>query len=127
MRAIGRLLAGLCCMASCQLPGLSWAQSPSASKPVELQAIGKILSATGTVTIERTQPVIIQASAPSDAKASTKAGDLVYQGDVIQTGIDGTLSLVFADGTAFNISRNVRMELNQFVYSPSGKIGRAHV
>jgi hypothetical protein len=31
------------------------------------------------------------------------------------------VSLVFADGTAFNVSSNARMELNEFVYNPDGK------
>ena len=37
------------------------------------------------------------------------------------TGPDSKVSLVFADGTAFNVSSNARMELNEFVYNPDGK------
>ena len=57
----------------------------------------------------------------SAATGQTKVGDLVYQGDVIQTGIDGALGLVFADNTSFNVSSNARMELTEFIYDPKGK------
>ena len=50
----------------------------------------------------------------------TKVGDLVYQGDVVQTGVDGAIGLVFTDGTSFNISKNARMELNELIYDPKG-------
>ena len=51
----------------------------------------------------------------------TKLGDLVYQGDVVQTGADGKVGITFTDGTAFNLSSNARMVLNEFVYDPNGK------
>ena len=48
-------------------------------------------------------------------------GDAVLKGDVVQTqGSGSTLGLIFADGTAFNLSTNARMVLNEFVYSPQG-------
>ena len=50
-----------------------------------------------------------------------KDKDLVYRGDTIQTGGDSKASLTFADGTAFNISSNARMTLNEFVYDPNSK------
>src|SRR5262249_58748526 len=51
----------------------------------------------------------------------TKLGDLVYRGDVVQTGADGKIGITFTDGTAFNLSANARMVLNEFVYDPNGK------
>ena len=44
-----------------------------------------------------------------------------YLGDVVQTGADGRISITFTDGTAFNLSSNARMALNDFVYDPNGK------
>ena len=82
--------------------------------------IGKVVSVDGAVTIEHTAVVVRQVSAPSGA-VQPKAGDLVYRGDVIQTGADAKVSLAFADGTAFNVSSNARMELNEFVYNPNSK------
>ena len=39
---------------------------------------------------------------------------------MIQTAVDSTISLVFTDGTAFNLSSNARMVLDEFVYDPKG-------
>jgi len=39
---------------------------------------------------------------------------------VVQTGADGKVGIAFTDGTAFNLSRNARMVLNEFVYDPNG-------
>jgi hypothetical protein len=47
-------------------------------------------------------------------------GDPVYKGDTVQTGADGKVSITFTDGTAFNLSNNARMVLNEFVYDPNG-------
>jgi hypothetical protein len=34
--------------------------------------------------------------------------------------VDGTIGIVFADGTSFNVSNNAKMEVNDFVYDPNG-------
>jgi len=105
------------------LPGPAQAQSDPAQPAVQNVAsspIGKIIAATGSVTIEHVNAVVVQANLPSQA-GRTKVGDLVYQGDVVQTGADGRVSINFADGTAFNLSNNANMTLNEFVYDPNGK------
>ena len=98
------------------------AQSPAGPAPKgSLEApIGKVISAEGAITIEHTVAVVRQVSAAT-GPVPPKVGDLVYQRDVIQTGPDGKISLAFADGTAFNVSNNSRMELNEFVYNPNSK------
>src|SRR5207253_3208220 len=53
------------------------------------------------------------------------AGDLVLKGDVVQTGQGSTLALTFLDGTAFNLSSNARMVLNELVYSEGGTDNQA--
>ena len=40
---------------------------------------------------------------------------------MVQTGADGRISIIFTDGTAFNVSSNARIVLNEFVYDPNGK------
>lgn len=82
--------------------------------------IGKVVTATGSVTIERANAVVIQANVAGQA-GQAKVGDLVYLGDVVATGADGRLSINFTDGTSFNLSNSARMALNQFVYDPNGK------
>ncbi|GKQ53491.1 FecR family protein [Bradyrhizobium sp. Ce-3] len=82
--------------------------------------IGKVVAASGAVTIEHTSAVVVQA-ALSDQRAQTKVGDLVYLGDVVQTGADGRVAINFTDGTSFNLSSNAKMAMTEFVYDPNGK------
>ena len=106
------LLVALVVPADCVL-----AQAPAGA----LQApIGKIVVVEGNVTVEHAATVVRQVSAHGGA-VRPKVGDLVYQGDLIQTGPDSKINLAFTDGTAFNVASNARMELNEFVYSPNGK------
>ncbi len=117
------LLACIYLGASGLLPGLAWGQSepvqPSAAQ-LDVNPIGKILSATGSFTIKHTSAVIVQAKLPASGIDQAKADDPVYRGDLIETGADGALGIVFADGTSFKVSSNARMELNEFVYNPTG-------
>ena len=108
-------LFGLILSASGVLPGSARGESALESKP-----IGKVLSTTGSVTVEHVMAVIVQANL-GDAVGQTKVGDFVYQGDVVQTGVDGKVGITFNDGTAFNLSSNARMVLNEFVYDPNSK------
>lgn len=84
--------------------------------------IGKVLSVEGSATIEHKAAVVVQVRA-LNATANVKVDDLLYRGDIVQTGADGKLGLVFADGTALNVLNNARMELNEFVYNPNGTLG----
>jgi len=105
------------------LPDPAQAQGGPAQPAVQNVAsnpIGKVVTATGSVTIEHVNAVVVQANVPSQA-GQTKVGDLVYQGDVVRTGADGRVSINFADGTSFNLSNNANMALNEFVYDPNGK------
>ena len=121
-RAVGLLLAGLYLGMGGLPPSLAWGQSGSAPRSSDLDSrpIGKVLAVSGTAHIEHATAVLVQANAPSSGAEQTKIGDLVYRGDVIQTGTDGALGITFADGSSFNVSRNARMEVNEFVYDPKG-------
>jgi len=121
-RAVGLLLAGFYLALSGLLPGLAWAQSGSTPPPGELDpnSVGKVISVTGTAHIEHPTAVLVQANVSPNNFGQTKIDDLIYRGDIIQTGADGALGITFADGTAFNISSNARMEVNEFVYDPKG-------
>lgn len=99
------------------LAGLAFSASPSDALDA---AIGRVISVSGSVTVERTATVVSQAAVTSGA-VQLKDGDLVYKGDKIQTGGDSKASLTFADGTAFNIASNARMVLDEFVYNPDSK------
>ena len=105
------------------LPGAAQAQSDSArpaAQDLASEPIGKVVAATGSVTIEHASAVVVQANVPGQA-GQTKVGDLVYLGDVVQTGADGRVGINFTDGTSFNLSSNARMALDEYVFDPKGK------
>ena len=74
------------------------------------EAIGKIRTASGSVTVMRADGEIVRVS----------VGDLVYRGDTIETEADGAVGITFADGTAFDLSAAARLVLNEFVCDPAG-------
>jgi hypothetical protein len=120
-RAVG-LLAGAYLSAICLLPSLAWGQTDSAHQPAVLDAhpVGKVMTVKGTAHIEHATAIIVQAKLPTGDVAQTKVDDLVYRGDIIQTGVDGELGITFADGSSFHVSANARMEVDEFVYDPNG-------
>jgi T1SS-143 domain-containing protein len=77
---------------------------------VPSQAIGKIQTMSGSVRVTRDGGVVVQGN----------VGDHVYQGDAIETSADGAVTLIFNDGTAFNLSASSRMVLDEFVCDPNG-------
>ena len=117
---VGLILAG-----SALLPDSVRAQSNAAQPPagsLQSSPIGKVVTTSGSVTIEHASAVIVQANLPAaSGVGQTKLGDLVYKADVVQTGADGKVGITFTDGTAFNLSSNARMVLDEFVYDPNGK------
>ena len=104
-------------------PGSARAQTNSPQPAVQDSSpkpIGRVVAATGSVTIEHASAVVVQANISGQA-SQTKVGDVVYLGDVVQTGADGRVGINFTDGTSFNLSSNARMALTEFVYEPNGK------
>src|SRR5215475_9712636 len=123
MSRIAVLLTGLVLAAANFFPGPIQAQSDRAQPAVQDLAatpIGKVVTATGSVTIEHVNAVVVQANVTGSGD-QTKVGDVVYQGDVVRTGADGRVSINFNDGTSFNLSNNANMALTEFVYDPNGK------
>lgn len=115
------LVVGLCLAACGSLTSVAWGQSGSKGPPdFNVNPIGKVMTVTGIARIEHPATVIVQANLATSGNAPTKVGDLVYRGDVIQTGANGSLGITFADGTTFSVSSNAKMEVNDFVYDPNG-------
>jgi hypothetical protein len=105
------------------LPGPAQAQTGTAQPAVQdssSKPIGKVVTATGSVTIEHASAVVVQANVSGQA-GQAQVGDLVYLGDLVQTGADGKVGINFTDGTSFNLSSKARMALTEFVYDPNGK------
>jgi hypothetical protein len=120
--SITALVTGFVLALASFLPDPAQAQINPAQPAVQdlpSNPIGKVVTVTGSVTIERTDAKVTQVNLPGQA-AQTKVGDLVYLGDVVKTGADGRLGINFTDGTSFNLSNNARMALSEFVYEPNG-------
>jgi hypothetical protein len=100
--------------------GVNLVSGQSAIAAPDINPIGKVLVATGTVRIEHPSEVTAQANLPPNNTGQIKVGDFIYRGDVIQTGPDGNLGVGFIDGSSFTVSPNARMEVNEFVFDPHG-------
>src|SRR3984893_16206022 len=88
----------------------------SVGKPSHWLAIGQIQTASGSVTVTR----------PDGIGFAVKPGDLVYQGQVIETAADGAVGITFKDGTTFKLSDSARMALDEFACDPKGGAKSAH-
>ncbi len=78
--------------------------------------IGHVDKATGTV-------IAIHADG---SRASLGEGDPVFAGDVLETGVDGAVGIVFADDTTLSLASDGRIVLDEMVYDPvtqSGSMG----
>lgn len=118
-RGIG-LWAGLFVFANSLSGNLAWAQSGAKSPDLDVNPIGKVITVAGVAHIEHPATILAQANLAGSSNAPLKVGDLVYRGDIVQTGPDGALSITFADGSSFNVSNNAKMEVNDFIYDPNG-------
>jgi Ca2+-binding RTX toxin-like protein len=73
------------------------------------RAVGVIQAATGSVSAFR------------DGRAvRIQTGDLVFEGDVIETGAEGAVIVRFYDGTTFDLSNNARIVFDKYFYDPDG-------
>lgn len=71
--------------------------------------IGHVVKLTGSASVIRNGVAVV-----------LNVSDNVFKGDVVQSGTDSALGISFIDGTAFSLSSNARMVLNDMVYDPSG-------
>jgi hypothetical protein len=100
--------------------GVSLTLGPNADAAPDTSPVGKVLTVAGTVRIDHPAAITVQADFPTNDIGQAKPGDLVYRGDVIQTGPDSKLGVGFTDGSSFSVSSNARMEIDEFVYDPHG-------
>ena len=117
------LVTGVVLFAGAFLSGQALSQNAPVQPAVQgasISPIGKVVTATGSVSIEHVSAVVVQASLGNQS-GGAKIGDSIYLGDVVSTGSDGRVGISFNDGTAFDLSPNARMVMNEFVYDPNSK------
>ncbi|MHC8510192.1 MAG: hypothetical protein ACYYKD_12545 [Rhodospirillales bacterium] len=79
------------------------------------EAIGQVASLSGDVVIVRADG--------SEVKGSQ--GTEIFQGDVVRTGGEGEVGLVFADDTTFSLGEDGEMTIDEMVYDPGSESGSA--
>ena len=94
-----------------QAPG-QYAQA--GAQPGAGEAIGKVATSAGNATIVRNGVAI-----------TVNAGDVILKNDVLRTGGDGALGVIFNDGTTFSLTANAQMVVNEFVYQEGGANNQA--
>src|SRR5260221_5303090 len=94
-------------LAGSRAPG-QYAQDMQAGAPTGPRPIGRVETLTGSASAVR-----------NGVAMELNVGDLIFQGDVVQTRTDSTLAIAFSDGSAFTLNENARMVLNEFVYDPN--------
>ncbi|MFZ1895168.1 MAG: VCBS domain-containing protein, partial [Rhodoplanes sp.] len=87
-------------------PGEHELERDAAKPPWErpLRAIGKIHTIVGSFTVARAGAAVVQLA----------VGDPVFEGDIVETGADSSVSIHFSDGAVFELSACARMVLSEF-------------
>ena len=81
------------------------------------EGVGQIRSLFGCVTAIRANGATVQ----------MQINDRLFQGDVIETGSDGRASIVFNDGTSFNLAARSRIALDEFGQQSDGSLNSARL
>jgi hypothetical protein len=74
------------------------------------ESAGSLRNKNGDVLIER-----------SGSTVKAEDGTRVYQNDIIKTGADGSVGIVFKDNSRIGLGPNSRLDLKEFVFEPAKK------
>ena len=84
---------------------LAFAAAPAAAQSL---AVGRIKVVTGAVVVVR-----------SNTPAPAKAGQDVFQGDVLRTGSDGRVGITLKDDTRVSLGPLSELRVDRFSYAPA--------
>jgi hypothetical protein len=94
-------------------PAAAQPVAPAATAPGQPQAdadpVGSIASLQGSASVTH-----------NNAASALQLRESIYKGDVLQTGVDGTLGVTFDDDTTFTLEPNSRITVDNFVYQEGG-------
>ena len=108
---IVRTLAGP--MTPGQVAQIGIGPAAAATDVVSGAPIGSVSESQGAVSVLH----------PNGTEAMLVTGDPIFQGDVLTTGSDGSLSVVFVDDTVFTLDNDGRMVMDEMVYDPGTETG----
>ncbi len=75
--------------------------------------IGNVEDASGTIFVIRLD----------GTRLELEVGDPVFQGDILESGADGSVGIVLADETTFSMGEDGRMVLDEMIYDPDSQTG----
>ncbi|MDO8981246.1 MAG: VCBS domain-containing protein [Afipia sp.] len=84
-----------------------YAQATAA--PAAGAVIGTVLKMSGSASVIR-----------NGVSVELQIGAAVQKGDVVQTGSNSSIGMTFVDGSAFGMTSNARMVLNEMIFDPNG-------
>jgi len=96
-------------LAGPQAPG----QYAQAAPMAGAQPVGTVEEIDGVVMVTRAD----------GTKIELNLGDPIFQGDILETGADAALGVVFADETTFAMAENGRVVLDEMIYDPGTQDG----
>lgn len=70
--------------------------------------VGSIKTVKGAASIVR-----------GNAAVATASGTRVYRNDILRTGPDGSMSMVFRDDTIISVGPGSELSVNEFIFSPA--------
>jgi VCBS repeat-containing protein len=97
--------------------GLSPGQEPSDQQIAQATTAGAQGDAIGSVNGTTGDVLIVHKDGTSEPAA---AGTPVYADDIVATGADGAVEVVFKDGTTFSLGNSGQMRLDNLIYDPAG-------
>ena len=89
------------------------AGSPAVIAGTDGEPIGKVENLEGEVWAIRVDGTRVQ----------LQAGDQVFQGDILESGNDGSIGVLLADDTTFSMGAEGRMVLDEMIYDPGTQEG----
>ena len=88
-----------------------------AAPPAAAESVGRVDTLEGSVEVTRAD----------GTKVTLSQGDPIFEGDVIETGANGSVSMVMADDTVFSLDHNGTMNMDEVVYDPASQSGQMGV
>ena len=92
-------------------------QYAQATATTDNEPIGRVESSTGKAEVVRAD----------GTRETLQQGSPIFQGDILETGEDGSIGVVFADESTFSLGESGRMTLDEMVYDPGQQTGSMKV